>query len=134
MVLFLEGQISSSQFTILRLMATRRPETVNTSDGSGSKNLIGVGSGQYFIAQVRLGQPYLVWVWKILPKNLKFFNFCPSDKKSHRVGSKIRRPLIYCASKVCLGWVRAHLYTKHLNQISLNSNVPTIQLWPTSFH
>jgi len=34
-----------------------------------------------------------------------------SQKKSLRVGSKAGRPLIYCRSKVCLGWVRVyHVY------------------------
>jgi len=48
-----------------------------------------MGSGQFFAAC--LGQPFLVWVWvwKISPKNLKFFNFFPfGSKKSHQVKSK----------------------------------------------
>jgi len=31
-------------------------------------------------------------------------------------GSKPGRPLIYCGSKVSLGWVRAHLYPKSKGQ------------------
>jgi len=31
--------------------------------------------GQFFVTRVSLGQPSLVWVWKISPKNIKFFNF-----------------------------------------------------------
>jgi len=51
-----------------------------TSDGSGSKifdpcrvNFLWLGSGQ----------PFMVWVriWKISPKNIKFFNFFPSGQK-----------------------------------------------------
>jgi len=53
-----------------------------------------------------VSQPFLVWVWvwKISPKNPNFFNIFPSDQKVP--GSKMGQPLIYCGSKVCLGWVR----------------------------
>jgi len=47
-----------------------------------------------------------VWVWKISPKNPKFFNFFPFGlKKVPR--SKTGWPLIYCRSKVCSGLVRS---------------------------
>jgi len=57
--------------------------------GPGQKFLIQVGSGQFFAALLGLGQPFMVWVWicKISPKNVKFFNFYPwGQKKSRRVG------------------------------------------------
>jgi len=44
-----------------------------------------MGPGQKILL-LELGQPFLVWVWKIIPKNPKFSNFFPSgQKKSHRV-------------------------------------------------
>jgi len=44
--------------------------------GPGQKFLTRVGSGQFFVPQVGSGQPFMVWVriWKISPKNVKFFN------------------------------------------------------------
>jgi len=53
-----------------------------------------------------------VWVWKISPKNVKFFNLFPFGSKKissgQKVpGSKVGRPLIYCGSKVSLGQVRS---------------------------
>jgi len=76
------------------------------SDGAGSKffdpsriNFLWLGSGQ----------PFMVWVWKISPKNVKFFNFYPLGQKnlfglSQKVpGSKVDQPLIYCGSKVSSG-------------------------------
>jgi len=59
------------------------------------------------VAQVGSGQPSMVWVWKISPKNVKFSIFFPSDKKNlFRLGQKVPgsmdgQPLIYCRSKVC---------------------------------
>jgi len=44
------------------------------------------GSGQFFVARVRSGQPSLVWVWKISPKNHKIFNFC-LQIKTNLIGS-----------------------------------------------
>jgi len=46
-----------------------------------SEFLIRVGLGQTFVAQVRFGQPSLVWVWILFPKNPEFFYFCPSGQK-----------------------------------------------------
>jgi len=69
-------------------------------------------SGQFFVEQVRSDQPSFVWVWKISPKNTKFFSFFSfGSKKSlgwvKKVpGSKVGRPLIYCGSKVCSGGSR----------------------------
>jgi len=67
-----------------------------------------------------LGQPSLAWacIWKISPKNLRFYNFFPLDQKkslgvrSKVLGSKTGQPHIYCAVKSMLGSgrVRAHLY------------------------
>jgi len=81
--------------------------------GPGQKFLTRVGSGQFFVALVGSGQPFMVWVriWKISPKNVKFFNFFPSGQKNcfgsgRKVpGSKPGRPLIYCGSKVSSGRV-----------------------------
>jgi len=67
-----------------------------SSDGSRSKFF---DLGQNFIAHVWLGQPSLVWVWKISSKNLKFINFFPSDqKKSPQLGSKSTRDKDWSAS------------------------------------
>jgi len=51
--------------------------------GLGKKFLTLVGSEQFFVAQVGLGQPFMVWVWvwKISPQNIKFFNFFPFGQK-----------------------------------------------------
>jgi len=51
--------------------------------GPGPKFLNRVGSGQFFVARVGSGQPFMVWVWiwKISPKNVKFFNFFPLGQK-----------------------------------------------------
>jgi len=62
------------------------------SIGFESKTFDRVGSCQFFVARVRSDQPFLVLVWKISPKNHKFFNFFPSVKKNpHWVGSKSAR-------------------------------------------
>jgi len=53
-----------------------------------------MGPGQFFVARVGSGQPFMVWVkiWKISPKNVKFFNFFPSgQKKLLQVGSESTR-------------------------------------------
>jgi len=63
---------------------------VSASNGTGSKNFDSARS--IFVAWIRLGQPILVWVWvwKISPKNHKFF--FPSDQnKSLWVRSKSTR-------------------------------------------
>jgi len=61
------------------------------------------------LGQVGSGQPSMVWVWvaKISPKNINFFNFFSLRSKknlfrsSQKVpGSKAGRLLIYCGSKV----------------------------------
>jgi len=49
---------------------------------------------QQFLTRVASVQPFMVWVWiwKISPKNFKFFNFFPSgQKKSLWVGSESTR-------------------------------------------
>jgi len=83
--------------------------------GTGQKFLTWVGSGQFFVARVGSGQPFMVWarIWKISPKNVKFFNFFPSGKKkSLRVGSESTRVragsasyLLRVKSKLGLGQV-----------------------------
>jgi len=50
-----------------------------------------------------------VWVWKILPKNVKFFNFSPSGQKVP--GSKAGQPLIYCRLKESSGQGPSLLFT-----------------------
>jgi len=57
-----------------------------------------MGLSQKFLIQVRLGQPSLVWVWKISPKIPKFSHFFPKGKK------------------ISLGWVKK--YPVH-RQVSL---------------
>jgi len=54
--------------------------------GSGQKFLTRVGSGQFFVA--RVGSAICVWVWisKISPKNVKFFNFFPFGSKKIATG------------------------------------------------
>jgi len=50
-----------------------------------------MGWGQKLLTRVGSGQPFMVWVWiwKISPKNVKFFNFFPmGQKKSIQVGSE----------------------------------------------
>jgi len=47
--------------------------------GPGQKFLTWLGSGHFL--WLGLGQPLMVWVRKISPKNVKFFNFFPSGQK-----------------------------------------------------
>jgi len=73
----------------------------------------GSGSGQFFVARVGLGQPPIVWVriWKISPKNVKFFNFFPSGQKkliwveseSTRIKAGLASYLLRVKSKLRLG-------------------------------
>jgi len=76
-----------------------------------------VGSGQFFVPRVWSGQPSMVWVWKIFPKNVKFLNFFPLDKKitlgwvKKYTGQRWSVSyLLRVRSKFGSGWVRAHLY------------------------
>jgi len=69
------------------------PYCISDSDGSRSKNFDASWVRSIFcsLGQVGLGQPFMVWVWiwKISPKNVKFFNFFPFGSKkisSGRVG------------------------------------------------
>jgi len=64
-----------------------------------------MGPGQKFLTRIGSGQPIMVWVriWKISPKNVKFFNFFPFGLGQKVPGSKPGRPLIYCGSKVSSG-------------------------------
>jgi len=74
--------------------------------GSGPIFLTWVGLGQFFVALIGLGQPSFVWdwVWKIYPKNSKLKKSLFWSGQKVPV-SKTDRPLIYCRSKVCSGWV-----------------------------
>jgi len=71
------------------------------SDGSGSK-----------IFDPTSGQPSMVWVWiwKISPKNVKFFNFFPFRSKSTRVKGGSASYLLRVKNKLRSGQVKAHLY------------------------
>jgi len=50
--------------------------------GPGQKLLTRVRSGQYFVARIVSGQPSMVWVWKISPKNVKFLILFPFGSKN----------------------------------------------------
>jgi len=88
---------------------------VADSDGSGSKFFELGQVGSIIAGRVRLGQPFMVWVWiwKISSKNVKFFNFFPFGlKKFLRVGSKstgvkggTASYLLRVKSKLGSGWV-----------------------------
>jgi len=78
----------------------------------------GFRSNFCFSGQVGLASLVWVWIWKISPKNHKFFNFFPFESKKYlRVSSKstrVKRKLAYSyllRVKVCSGWVRAYLYS-----------------------
>jgi len=71
--------------------------------GLGQKFLTGAGSGQFFVARLESGRVSHFWFGfrfgKITPKNIKIFNFFPSDQKVP--WSKAGWPLFYCMLKVC---------------------------------
>jgi len=106
--------------------------------GLGPNFLSWVRSDQFFVAQIGLGQPSLVWVWKISLKNTKFLNFCRLGQKNlFGLGQKVPRfklgrPLIYCKSKV---W--SNISTKWMNEIAsylflkiyINFFSETLQMW-----
>jgi len=77
-----------------------------------------MGPGHKFLTQVRLGQSSMVWVciWKISPKNIKFFNFFPFGSKKISSGWVKQYPgqrrvglLSTAGQKLGPGRVRAHL-------------------------
>jgi len=70
--------------------------------------------GQYFMARVGSGQLFMVWVsiWKISPKNIKFFNLFSSSQKN-----LFGLFLIYCGSKVSSGWVGSGPISSHAREI-----------------
>jgi len=87
--------------------------------GPGQKVLIRIRLGQFFVARVGSGQPSLVWVGKISPKNPKFFCFLlfNGQKKSHWVRSNSTQVkavsvsyLLQVKSMLGSGRIRAHLY------------------------
>jgi len=78
-------------------------------------SILVMGPGQIFLTQsvfgARVGSGifglYCVWIWKISPKNHKFFNFFPSDQKI--TSSKMGWHLIHCRSKfISSGWVKKY--------------------------
>jgi len=90
--------------------------------GPGEKNFTRVRLGQFIVARVRSGWVNNLWFGSSFGKfTLKIPNFsifCLQVKKNifgpgqKAPGSKTGWPLIYIGSKVCSGWVRAHLYLK----------------------
>jgi len=65
-----------------------------------------MGLSQKFLTRVGSGQPFMVWVWiwKISPKNVKFFNFFPfGSKKSLRVKGGLASYLMRVKSKLGSG-------------------------------
>jgi len=71
-----------------------------------------MGQGQKFLTQVGLGQPSLVWVWKISPKNHNFSIIFPlGQKKSLRVGSK--SALVKDGLASYLQWAKSKLGSDH---------------------
>jgi len=81
---------------------------VSTSDGSGLKFF-----DLSWVRSIFCGLGQTVLIWKNSPKNVKFFNFIPSDKKNpFGSGQKVPRSkagqaFIYCKSKVSSGRVRS---------------------------
>jgi len=83
--------------------------------GAGQKYLTWVGSGQFFVARVKLGRVSHLWFGfefqKFTLKMSNFSIFFPLGKKNclglgQKVpGLKPGQSLIYCGSKVSLGWV-----------------------------
>jgi len=78
-------------FFYVRLKIRNHKGEAHLVMGPGQIFFTRVGSGQFFVGRVGLCQPFMVWVWiwKICPKNIKFFNFLPFGSKkisSGRVG------------------------------------------------
>jgi len=51
-----------------------------------------MGPGKNFLTLVGSGQPFMVWVWKISPKNVKFFNFSPLGSRKIASGQVRKYP------------------------------------------
>jgi len=73
---------------------------------NGLNNLV-MGPGQTFLTRVGSGQPFMVWVWiwKISPNNVKFFNFLSFGSGRKVPWLEAGWPLFYCGSKVSSGRV-----------------------------
>jgi len=91
----------------------------NNNDHQEKDKLLGLGQVSHF------------WVWKIYPKNHKFFNFFPSgQKKSHRVWStRVKDGLAsYLLQVKSMPWVGSGpISKKRLN------NHPTVRWWNKNF-
>jgi len=59
-------------------------------------HVIAMGPGQNSLIRVGSGQPSMVWVWKISPKNVKLFIFYPSGFFKQYPGQK-RVSLLFIA-------------------------------------
>jgi len=80
--------------------------------GPGQNILTQIGLGQFLAARVGSDQPLMVWVWirKISPKNIKFFNFFPFGKKNlFRVGFGSKSTWVKGGSVSHLLWVKSML-------------------------
>jgi len=83
----------------------------SASEGSGVKIFDPGWVGSIFVAHDRLGQLLLVWVWKISPKNTKFFSFFPSDwVNKYRLVSLLFTAGQRVKSMLEFGQVSSHLY------------------------
>jgi len=78
---------------------------LNFLQSSGSQVSVVMGPGPKFLTRVGSHQPSLVrvWVWKIFPKNTKFFNFFPFGSKKNLFGSgqKVSTPMCFSFFPSC---------------------------------
>jgi len=89
------------------------------SDGPGSKIF---DQGRVNFLWLGLGQPFMVWVWiwKIPPKNVKFFNFFPIGSKKISSGQVWKYP----------GWRQVSLlFTAGQNYSRVRSGQGPSLLW-----
>jgi len=90
-----------------RMLSQGNVAMVGYSDGSGSKQF---GPGWVNFLWLGLGQPSMVWVWKISPRNVKCFNFFSLPVKTNIFGLGQKVPGSKAGtSKASSGQVKAHL-------------------------